>query len=107
MAEPATEEIPAPTPQGTTLEPFPRTFYYANGIELFERLAHYGMYVGLTLYLSNVVGYGDIAVGGLLGNFRLIGSLAPVPCGAIADRITFKRSLIIAFCLYATGYIGL
>lgn len=107
MAELAPEEIPAPTPQGTTPEPFPRTFYYANGIELFERLAHYGMYVGLALYLTNVVGYGDIAVGGLLGNFRLVGSLAPVPCGAIADRITFKRSLIIAFCLYATGYIGL
>ena len=107
MAEPAPEVIPAATLQGTTLEPFPRTFYYANGIELFERLAHYGMYVGLALYLTNVVGYGDIAVGGLLGNFRLVGSLAPVPCGAIADRITFKRALIIAFCLYTMGYIGL
>ncbi len=106
MAEPAPEKLPAASPQGT-LEPFPPTFYYANGIELFERLAHYGMYVGLALYLTNVVGYGDIAVGGLLGNFRFVASLAPVPCGAIADRITFKRSLILAFCLYALGYIGL
>jgi dipeptide/tripeptide permease len=106
MAEPALDDVPAADPQAP-IEPFPPTFYYANGIELFERLAHYGMYVGLALYLTNVVHYDDIAVGGLLGNFRLVGSLAPVPCGAIADRITFKRSLIIAFCLYATGYIGL
>ncbi len=106
MAEPAKEEIPAATPQGA-LEPFPPTFYYANGIELFERLAHYGMYVGLALYLTNVVGYDDIAVGGLLGNFRLVGSLAPIPCGTIADRITFKRALVLAFCLYALGYLGL
>ena len=106
MAEPAPEEVPAASPQGA-LEPFPPTFYYANGIELFERLAHYGMYVGLAIYLTNVVGYGDVAVGGLLGNFRFVASLAPVPCGAIADRITFKRSLILAFCLYALGYVGL
>src|SRR4051794_35028409 len=88
-------------------EKFPPTFYFANAIELFERLAHYGMYVGLVLYLTNVVGFGDVAAGILMGNFRLVGSLAPVPCGTIADRITFKRSLIVAFCLYAVGYLGL
>lgn len=88
-------------------EPFPPTFYYANAIELFERLAHYGMYVGLSLYLTKVVGYQDVAVGVLLGNFRMLGSLSPIPCGAIADRITFKRSLVVAFTLYALGYAGL
>jgi len=88
-------------------ERFPPTFYFANGIELFERLAHYGMYVGLSLYLTTVVGFGDLEGGFWLGNFRLVGSLAPIPCGAVADRITFKRSLIVAFCLYALGYLGL
>jgi POT family proton-dependent oligopeptide transporter len=85
-------------------QPFPRTFYYANAIELFERLAHYGVYVGLALYLSNVVKFTDPQVGLVLGNFRLLGSLAPIPCGAIADRITFKRSLVVAFLGYAVGY---
>lgn len=83
---------------------FPRTFYYANAIELFERMAHYGFYIGLALYLSNYVGMTDIDVGVTLGNFRLVGTLAPIPCGAIADRITFKRSLMIAFVGYASGY---
>lgn len=85
-------------------QPFPRTFYYANGIELLERLAHYGVYVGLALYLSNVVKMSDPEVGIVLGNFRFVGSMAPIPCGAIADRITFKRSLMIAFIGYAVGY---
>jgi dipeptide/tripeptide permease len=88
-------------------EKFPRTFYVANGIELFERMAFYGMFVGLSLYLSNVVGLSDQAAGSLLGNFRLVASLAPIACGAIADRITFKRSLVIAFSLYAVGYLSL
>jgi dipeptide/tripeptide permease len=85
-------------------QPFPRTFFYANAIELFERLAHYGVYVGLTLYLSNVVKFTDVQVGFVMGNFRLLGSLSPIPCGAIADRITFKRSLMIAFVGYSAGY---
>lgn len=84
--------------------PFPRTFYVANAIELLERLAFYGMYIGLSLYLTNVVGMGDVAVGATLGNYRLVGSLAPIVCGAIADRITFRRSLLVAFSLYAIGY---
>jgi POT family proton-dependent oligopeptide transporter len=87
-----------------TKQPFPRTFYYANAIELFERLAHYGVYVGLALYLSNVVKMTDPEVGIVLGNFRFVGSMAPIPCGAIADRITFKRSLMIAFIGYTVGY---
>jgi proton-dependent oligopeptide transporter, POT family len=89
---------------GEPPEPFPRTFYLANAIELFERLAHYGFYIGLALYLSKVVGMSDIEVGFTLGNFRLVGTLAPIPCGAIADRITFKRSLMIAFTGYSCGY---
>ena len=62
------------------LEKFPKTFYYANVIELFERLAHYGFYISLALYLSKVVGMSDIEVGATLGNFRFVGSMAPIPC---------------------------
>lgn len=85
-------------------EAFPKTFYYANTIELFERLAHYGFYIGLAIYLRKIVGMSDIEIGFTLGNFRLVGSLAPIPCGAIADRISFKRSLILAFVGYASAY---
>lgn len=88
-------------------EPFPRSFYAANAIELFERWAFYGMFVSVSIYLGEVVGFSDAAVGSLLGWFRLVTSLSPVPCGALADRITFKRSLIVAFCLYAISYLAL
>jgi dipeptide/tripeptide permease len=95
------------TDPGATKIPFPRTFYFANAIELLERLAFYGTYIGLSLYLTNVVHFSDTATGSLLGNFRFVGSLSPIVCGAIADRITFKRSLVVAFSLYAFGYTAL
>ena len=94
-------------PADGSKQPFPRTFYYANGIELLERLAHYGVYIGLALYLSNVVNMSDVQVGWVLGNFRFLGSMAPIPCGSIADRIGFKRSLIVAFVGYSIGYLCL
>src|SRR5687767_4072497 len=96
-------ESPANAEQAVPAK-FPPTFYYANTIELFERLAHYGFYIGLAIYLRKVVGMSDIEVGFTLGNFRFVGSLAPIPCGAIADRISFKRSLVVAFVGYATAY---
>ncbi|HVJ93259.1 MAG TPA: MFS transporter [Labilithrix sp.] len=104
-----THDLPAKVPAAGARkdgkpEKFPPTFYYANAIELFERMAHYGFYIGLALYLSTIVGMNDVEVGATLGNFRFVGSLAPIPCGAIADRISFKRSLMIAFAGYATAY---
>src|SRR4051812_17777326 len=100
---PPDEKSAAPAPPAK----FPRTFYVANAIELFERLAFYGMYIGLALYLTQVVGFSDVWVGVLMGNFGLVSRLSPVPCGALADRIGFRTSLIIAFSLYAFGYTGL
>jgi POT family proton-dependent oligopeptide transporter len=85
-------------------EPFPKTFYVANVIELFERMAFYGMYIGLSYYMEKVAGFSDQAGGDWLGIFRAVASLAPIPAGAVADRISFKRSLILAFSLYAIGY---
>lgn len=83
---------------------FPPTFYYANTIDFFERLGFYGLYIGLAIYLHKVVGMSDIEVGFTLGNFRLVASLAPIPSGAIADRIGFKRSLLASFVGFATAY---
>jgi dipeptide/tripeptide permease len=77
----------------------------ANGVELFERFAFYGTYIGLSLYLTNVVGFGDVACGTVLGAFRLVNTLVPIPCGALADRITFRRSLVVGMGLAAAGYL--
>ena len=37
---------------------FPRTFWAANTIELFERLAYYGMNVIISIYLTRRIGFG-------------------------------------------------
>jgi POT family proton-dependent oligopeptide transporter len=83
--------------------PFPRNFYVANGIELFERWAFYGLYVVLSLHLTSVVGLDDIESGQVMGLYSLF-RLGPLIGGVIADRIGFKNALAGSLLVYAAGY---
>ncbi len=86
---------------------FPRTFWAANTIELFERIAYYGMNIVLALYLTRRVGYDDAAAVGMVAIFISSLYLLPIPTGAISDKIGFRNGLFIAFTLLAAGYAAL
>ncbi len=83
---------------------FPRTFWVANSIELFERAAYYGMFIALSLYLSREVGFTDVEAGWVAAFFAGFLYLAPTFTGAIADKIGFRHALILAFVLLTGGY---
>ncbi|MBN2070618.1 MAG: MFS transporter [Candidatus Krumholzibacteriota bacterium] len=83
---------------------FPRTFWAANTIELFERLAYYGMNVILVLYLTRRVGFSVEYSASITGIFIASLYLLPIPTGAISDKIGFKNGLFIAFSVLALGY---
>jgi dipeptide/tripeptide permease len=85
---------------------FPPTFWYASAAELFERAAYYGMFIALGMYLTSV-GFTDIQGGYLAGCFSSILYLLPMFMGALADRIGFRRALILAFILLTLGYLML
>lgn len=86
---------------------FEKTFWTANSVELFERAAYYGTFIALVVFLTNVVGYSDIESGWIGGIFAALIYFLPLFTGAIADKIGFRFSLIIAFSLLSFGYFGL
>jgi dipeptide/tripeptide permease len=86
------------------LRDFPRTFWAANTIELFERLAYYGMNIILVLYLTRRVGFSDPAALSISGFFISSLYLLPIPAGAVSDKIGFRNGLFIAFSVLALGY---
>jgi POT family proton-dependent oligopeptide transporter len=96
MSEPAAE----------TPAPFPRSFYVANAIELFERLAFYGAYVVLSVYLTSEVGLDDVTAGDVMALYALF-RLGPIVGGVLADRVGFKAALVVSLALYAVGYAAL
>ena len=86
---------------------YSRTFWTANTVELFERAAYYGVFIVLTLYLSRVIRFSDVEAALVAGLFSGGLYLLPTFSGAIADKIGFKKSLILAFSLLTIGYLSL
>lgn len=85
------------------------TFWTANGMELFERAAYYGMNSILAGYLTLAVAEGGLgfstqAVGFLQGIVYAFTYIFPILGGALADRYGYRRMLLVAFSLLATGY---
>ncbi len=88
-------------------EKFTKAFWVANAVELLERAAYYGVFIVITLYLSRIMGFSDIEAGIISGIFSGGLYLLPTFSGAYADKIGFKKSLMLAFALLTVGYFGL
>lgn len=92
---------------GKTKTKFSKAFWVANMAELFERAAYYGVFVVITLYLSNILGFSDIEAGIISGLYASFLYFLPPFTGAYADRIGFRKAMLLAFTLLTIGYAGL
>ncbi len=84
---------------------FPRTFWTANTIELFERAAYYSMASFMVIYLKETLGmrptFATFLNGSLLWGLIYF---MPILSGTLADKYGYKRSLTVAFVLISAGY---
>jgi len=94
-----------PTPANS--QKFSRAFWVANTVELFERMAYYAVFIVLTIYLSSILGFNDFEASLISGLFSGGLYLLPIFTGAYADKIGFRKSMILAFFLLTIGYFGL
>ncbi len=93
----------------TVFKKFPSSFWWANTMELFERWAWYGLFIPLPLYLTGsaetgALGFTQIQKGTLMGVVTAILYLLPTITGAIADKFGFKKTLVVAYLILASGY---
>jgi proton-dependent oligopeptide transporter, POT family len=82
----------------------PGTLYSAVVMELFERLAYYGMVLVLGLYLVEHIGIRPDVYGVVYGVSTAALYLLPLIAGALADRFGYKPALVVAFATLAGGY---
>ena len=89
---------------------FPRSFWVANAMEIFERMGWYGFYAVSTLYLTNSVADGGLGFSSEdrgfiqgLGTFFLY--LFPAVFGALADRNGYRRMFLASAVVMAPAYI--
>lgn len=83
---------------------FHPTFWVANGMELFERLAYYGQQIVFVVYLRNKLGFTEAQAGQLSGLFGGVIYLLPILAGTLADKWGFRRAFNVAFSILALGY---
>lgn len=88
---------------------YPSIFWISNLIELFERYAWYGFYMGFGLFLvgskeTGAMGFSPVEKGAIMGTGSMLLYFLPILTGAIADKIGYKRVLLLSFLLYSSGF---
>jgi len=94
---------------GAQLKSYPSTFWIANTMEIFERMAWYGWFTVSSVYIT-----GSVATGGLgftseqRGQIQAVVPfllyLMPVFTGALADRYGYKKMFMIAYAIMIAAY---
>ncbi len=80
--------------------PFPPIFWIANLIEVLERFAYYGIYVGFGIYMTTVLKFDASKLGTVQSIFLFMSYVIPVISGTFADRFGFKKVLIVSYLAY-------
>jgi len=101
--------VPEEQKKGDGLGSFPRTFWVANVMELFERGAYYGMTSVLAVYMVTAVekgglGFSETSVGFLQSIVMALMYVLPILGGALAERYGYRKFLLISFSLLTVGY---
>ncbi len=94
------------------MKSYPRTFWVANTMEIFERLSWYGWFTVMALYVTappntGGLGFSTETRGNLMGIVPFFLYLMPVLTGALADRYGYKRMFIIAYLVMIVSYYSL
>jgi len=79
--------------------PFPFVFWIANSIEVLERFAYYGIYLGFGIYME-YLGFSKGQLGIVQSLFLLFSYATPIFSGTFADKYGFKKVLIISYLAY-------
>lgn len=78
---------------------FPHVFWVANTIEVLERFAYYGIYMGFGIYLQQL-GYNKGDLGIIQSVFLALSYLIPILSGTFADKYGFKKMLMVSYLAY-------
>lgn len=102
-------DAPKSNGKPTKRTPFPPTFYVANVMEVFERMAWYGFFAVSSVYLTDTVesgglGFSQVQRGILQGVVPFLLYLFPVITGALADRYGYRRTFLVAFSILTPAY---
>lgn len=89
---------------------FPRAFWIANAMEIFERMGWYGFYAVSTLYLTGAIADGGLGLssrdrGVIQGLATFFLYFFPALFGTLADRYGYRRMFLLSAAVMVPGYL--
>lgn len=82
---------------------FASTFWIANTLELFERLAFYATKGSITFFIAKKVGL-ETEAATLASLFSGVIYSLPIFAGVLVDRYGFRKTLLACFAMFSIGY---
>jgi dipeptide/tripeptide permease len=92
------------------LTSLPRAYWMVNIMEMFERLAYYGVRVVIPIYIAQADSVGGLHFsqtdkGIIFLWWAIVQSLTPMFSGGFADRYGYKKTIAVAISIAIMGYI--
>jgi len=84
---------------------FPKLYWVADALELFERGAYYGVLAVLSLHIITNLDVGIVTTGVLLSMFLFFSYFWPLLAGAFARKYGFRKVLLASFFMLMSGYL--
>ncbi|MEZ4297424.1 MAG: MFS transporter [Polyangiaceae bacterium] len=93
-----------------TIKTFPRSFWMCCTMEMWERLAYYGVRVVIPIYIAQAdepggLHFSQADKGTIFAAWALVQSLVPMVSGGISDRYGYKNTIFASICLKVMGYL--
>jgi MFS family permease len=109
MSQPAMA-VAADEGLGTKLRRLPRAFWMLNTMEMFERLAYYGVRVVIPIYIAQAdeihgLHFTQSQKGLIFMLWALVQSGVPVFSGGFADRYGYKKTIAVSIAIKVVGYL--
>jgi dipeptide/tripeptide permease len=93
-----------------TVKTFPRAFWMCCTMEMWERLAYYGVRVVIPIYIAQAdepggLHFSQADKGTIFAIWALIQSLLPMVTGGYADRYGYKKTIFVTVWMKIAGYL--
>lgn len=93
-----------------TVRTFPRSFWMCCTMEMWERLAYYGVRVVIPIYIAQAdepggLHFSQSQKGTIIAWWALVQSLVPMVSGGFSDRYGYKKTIGLSVALKVSGYL--
>ncbi len=107
QAEPVEAQVLEPPPieeKKGFFSQFPRLYWIADALELFERGAYYGMLAVMSVHMANNLGIDELTIGLLFSLLLFFSYFWPLFASALAEKYGYRQVIMVSFGLLISGY---